>query len=98
MATIIEKIGKCWNSTIFVQPNDKVTVYRLYKNEILAKNVSTGSWINDTKDSKNIIVVKRGKNSLIQCEAILILNSNFLLMIIMTTLKCVRIKISETPQ
>jgi hypothetical protein len=72
MATIIEKINKCWNSTTEIERNDKITVYRLEKPAKLFSEVSGESWGKDSKDSNKLIIVKRSEYSSIQYETILI--------------------------
>ena len=72
MATIIEKIDKCWNSTTKIEYNDKITVYRLEKSAKLFSEVSVESWGKDSKDSNKLIIVKRSEYSSIQYETILI--------------------------
>jgi hypothetical protein len=72
MATIIEKVNKCWNSTTNIEKNDKITVYRLEKQATLFSQVSIESWGKDSRDSNKLIIVKKSKYSSIQYETILI--------------------------
>ena len=62
MATIIEKVNKCWNSTTEIEKNDKVTIYRLEKPATLFGDISGASWIKDSNSNK-LIIVKRSEYS-----------------------------------
>ncbi|RGB26524.1 hypothetical protein C1646_770339 [Rhizophagus diaphanus] len=65
-AKILEKIGQCWNDVnvnpdgaSHIQPNDKVTFYKLSIQEKPRSEITNSSWNEVVNDYSNIIILNR---------------------------------------